>query len=154
MHGVAEVCWKLLPSVAQFCTYRTESTYALSYIHALCIYPCELQVYSPAQALQNSSPTAAYCLFIGLANTQATSRRFFVEATEFFCSDQLRIPFSLFSACFRNPAVLSKTKFSKSTHCTAVYRKRVLINHICNGSTWKPSRFKWMSFLPKYFCKA
>lgn len=60
------------------------------------------------------------CLW-DLQITQAISRSFFLKAADFFCSDQLRIPFSLLSACLRNPIVLAKIKFSACYYITNQY---------------------------------
>lgn len=55
MNGVAEVWWKLLPTVSQFCTYRKQRVHThFMLIHVLCIHPCELHVYPPSEFL-------AYC---------------------------------------------------------------------------------------------
>lgn len=85
INGVAKVYSKL-SAVSQLCTYMTQRVHTLCVTSMCFIFPCALWIRGvlTAQALLNSSLTASYCLFIGLANTQATSRRVFFEAAEVF----------------------------------------------------------------------
>lgn len=69
------------------------------------------------------------CL-LDLQITQVTFRSFFVEAADFFHSDQLRNPFNLLSAWLRNPIVLAKIKFSASYYLTNQYTNPIYIQSI------------------------